>query len=286
MKSLILFATAFASLFCPLRGAAHEILIPEKIEAAQIQITEFEEITPAIDTSFLAEMKPAMSKPTPISPYWLPYSFNRSTPDWKRMWYNTAVLSGAFIGTLVVLETLPEGSTNWSRAEIRETPFYERWWNHVKKGPRYDHDNPIFNYVLHPYAGAVYFMSARSCGFNFWQSLLYSFIISDIGWEFGIEATMERPSVQDLIITPGIGSLIGEAFFHAKHKIVNNGYYVLGSKVIGHIIAFLIDPVNEVMDLFRTSPARQAVNVRKGFEMTFQPTIMKGGGGFAFSCTF
>lgn len=286
MKRIFLLVAAVASLLSPLRGFSQKFVFPEQIDITQIEVTEIQDIIPAIDTSFLAEMKPLMSKPTPISPYWLPYSFTRSTPDWKRMWNNTAVLSGAFIGTLVVLETLPEGSTNWSRAEIRQKPFYKRWWNHVRKGPRYDHDNPIFNYVLHPYAGAVYFMSARSCGFNFWQSMLYSFIISDIGWEFGIEATMERPSVQDLIITPGIGSLIGEGFFRLKHKIVGDDYYVFGSKVVGHIITFLIDPVNEIMDLFRTSPARQAANVRKGFEMTFQPTLIKGGAGFAFSCTF
>ncbi len=278
---------AFAALLTgSLRTSAQEVVIPEEIEFAQIEITAPEPAVAAIDTSFLAEMKPLMSKGTPVSPYWLPYSFKRKTPDWHRMWQNTALLSGAFITTLVVLETLPEGSTNWSRAEIRSTPFYERWWHHVSKGPAWDHDSPIFNFILHPYAGAVYFMSARSCGFNFWQSLLYSFIISDVGWEFGIEATMERPSVQDLIITPVIGSLVGEGFFKLKHMIAANDYYLLGSKVFGHIVAFLIDPVNEFMDLFRSSPAHQAYNVRKGFEMNLQPTLVKGGAGFALSCTF
>ena len=37
--------------------------------------------------------------------YMEPYSRHRgSHPDWHRMWINTAVLSGAFLGTLFVLE--------------------------------------------------------------------------------------------------------------------------------------------------------------------------------------
>lgn len=283
MKRLILSFTLLLSLLSITGLSAQERIIPTSIEIEDISVTE---IQPSIDTSFLASVQPMMSKPKAVSPYWLDYSFKRSTPDWKRMWHNTALLSGAFITTLVVLETLPEGSTNWSRAEMRSTPFYERWWNHVSKGPAWDHDGAVFNYLLHPYAGAVYFMSARSCGFNFYQSLLYSFVISDVFWEFGIEATMERPSVQDLIITPVIGSLIGEGFFKLKHIIAQNDYYLLGSRVFGKIVAFLIDPVNEFMDLFRSSPAHQAYNVRKGLEVNFQPTFGNGGAGFALSCTF
>lgn len=284
MKRLILSTTLIlAALGLIPHLSAEDTIIPSSIEIEEISV---QEIQPAIDTSFLSVLKPEIKKGTPVSPYWLPYSFKGRTENWKQMWDNTALLSGAFISTLVVLETLPEGSTNWSRAEMRSTPFYERWWNHVSKGPAWDHDGAVFNYLLHPYAGAVYFMSARSCGFNFWGSLLYSFVISDVFWEFGIEATMERPSVQDLIITPVIGSLIGEGFYKLKHHIAVNDYELLGSRVFGHIVAFVIDPVNEFMDLFRTSGAHQAANVRRGFQMNLQPTLVPGGAGFSFACTF
>ena len=184
----------------------------------------------------------------PHSIYSRPASWTYSDPWWHGMWINTAVLSGAFISTLFVLEMLPEDATAWNRADIRNVPFYERWYRNIfKRGPEWDHDKIIFNYVLHPYAGAAYFMSARTCGFNFWQSLLYSAAISTIGWEFGIEACMERPSYQDLFITPIIGSLFGEGFYRLKRLIVNNNYELLGSPVIGHIAAFFLDPVNEVI---------------------------------------
>jgi len=184
----------------------------------------------------------------PHSIYSRPASWTYSDPWWHGMWINTAVLSGAFVSTLFVLELLPEDATAWNRADIRNVPFYKRWFRNIfKRGPEWDHDNPIFNFILHPYAGAAYFMSARTCGFNFWQSMLYSAAISTIGWEFGIEACMERPSYQDLFITPVIGSLFGEGFYRLKRIIVDNNYEILGSPVLGHIVAFFLDPVNEVV---------------------------------------
>lgn len=184
--------------------------------------------------------------------YCRPYSMTGGNHDWKRLWTNTVVLSGAYVGTLLVLECLPEDATSWNRAEIQDVPLFKRWFRNVfKRGPDWDHDNPIFNYVLHPYAGAVYFMAARSSGFNFWRSFLYGTCVSTIGWEFGIEAFMERPSIQDIFITPIVGSVIGEGFYKVKRSIVSNDYCLFGSRLLGNIVVFLVDPVNEVIDLFR-----------------------------------
>jgi hypothetical protein len=192
----------------------------------------------------------------PLTIYAQPLSFDRSDPWWHGLWINTAVYSGAFIATLFVLECLPENATAWNRAELQQDPFYKRWFNNIfKRGPEWDHDKFIFNYVLHPYAGAAYFMSARTCGFNIWQSMLYSACISTIGWEFGIEACMERPSYQDLLITPIFGSVMGEGFYRLKRLIVDRNYYLLGSPIIGHICAFFLDPVNELLGLFSSKYA-------------------------------
>lgn len=236
-------------------------------------------------------------KATP-SLYAFPYSRDLKLPQWHRMWVNTAVLSGAFVSTLLVLECLPEDATTWNRAAIQKVPPFTRWFRNVfKRGPEWDHDNPIFNYVLHPYAGAAYFMSARSCGFNFWQSFLYSACISSIGWEFGIEAFMERPSYQDLVITPVVGSVLGELFYKTKRHIVEHNYTLAGSRVLGNIAVFFVDPVNEVIDLFRGNPCRQMhfttdsdipVPVNKStVQSLLMPTMLPGGAtGFALTVTF
>ena len=230
------------------------------------------------------------AKPEVMSIYDLPYSMTGRSHDWRRLWINTGVLTGAFVGTLLVLECLPEDATTWNRAELQKTPLFTRWKEHVfEDGPEWDHDRAIFNYVLHPYAGAVYFMSARSVGFNFWQSLLYSTIISNVGWEFGIEAFMERPSYQDLLITPLVGSAIGEGFYKLKRHIVNNNYGLFGSPVIGNVVAFLVDPVNEVVGLFDHNPARRVARAKKaerGEGISFVPMLTSDYKGFSLVATF
>ncbi|MDE6270430.1 MAG: DUF3943 domain-containing protein, partial [Muribaculaceae bacterium] len=236
--------------------------------------------TTEIITSYLPYIDHSRDKHKPVSLYSMPYSWTASSPDWHRLWANTAVYAVAMGGTLAVLEALPEDATSWNRAEIQNVPMFKRWRDHViKEGIAWDKDKWIFNYVLHPYAGAVYFMSARTSGFNFWQSMLYSSIISNVFWEFGIEAFMERPSIQDCIITPGVGSLIGEGFYRLKRKLVEDDYRLLGSKVVGNVVAFLIDPVDELTGLFMGNPAREEAARTRGVLSSLLPTLVDGAPG-------
>lgn len=280
---IIIFTTIAISL-----GASARVVRPAElpagasIEVAYAGVTEFVPDTDAISRI------PA-TKAVPPSIYTMPYSMCGSYPNWHRMWINTAVLSGAFVSTLLVLECLPEDATTWNRAELQKDPPTTRWFKNVfKRGPEWDHDNPIFNYVLHPYAGAAYFMAARSCGFSFWGSLLYSAAVSTVGWEFGIEACMERPSIQDIFITPLVGSVLGECFYRLKRHIVSHGYRLWGSPVIGNIVVFLIDPVNEVVNLFRGSDTRHLYPHEKKHEVSsvLMPYVGKSSAVISFTCIF
>ncbi|MGN0232180.1 MAG: DUF3943 domain-containing protein [Muribaculaceae bacterium] len=213
----------------------------------------------------------------PYSIFDMPYSRKAEYRNPHRLLVNTAVLFGAGVVTLGVLELLPEDATAWNKEELRQTPVFERWWNHVKKGPVWDKDNMIFNYVLHPYGGAAYYMSARGQGYNTFHSALYSAAISTFFWEYGIEAFMEIPSIQDLIITPIAGSIIGEGFYILKRRILENDYRFIGSKALGKVVVFLIDPVNSFVDLFRGSSCKRHV--------AYTPW-MNNGIGFSLSATF
>ena len=170
--------------------------------------------------------------------------------DWKRLGFHTATFVGMGGMMMIVLEALPENATAWNKSEVSEIPLFRRYSDHVKKGPVFDKDNPIFNYILHPYAGAVYYQAARGSGCNVWQSFLYSTFISNVLWEYGIEAFNEIPSIQDLVITPVIGSMIGEGFHVCKKKIIAMDYMVCGKRWIGKTICWLIDPFNEFANIF------------------------------------
>ena len=216
-----------------------------------------------IDTATVAFLTEDCGEP---SLYAYPYSVWRRNPNWTRVLENTAVLFGAGFATLGVLELLPANTTAWNKKEMQDVPFFKRWWKHVRVGPVWDSDLPIFNYILHPYAGAAYYMGARSQGFNVLGSFLYTTFISSIFWEYGIEAFNEVPSIQDLVITPIGGTVLGEAFYLAKRRIVENGYRLCGSKVLGNIVAIVIDPVNEVLGFIFGNSARSWVKRREALE--------------------
>lgn len=229
---------------------------------------------------------------TPVSIYDMPYSISASYPNYRRLAGNSAVLVAGGLATLGILSILPEDATAWNKKEASKVPMFQRYFDHVMHGPVIDHDNAIFNYVLHPYAGAAYYMSARSQGFNMWQSWLYSFAVSTVFWEFGVEAFMEYPSIQDLIITPMGGLILGEAFYLAKRYIVQHDYELLGTKWLGYPVAFLLDPVNECLGYFRGNNAHGwSSRHHEESPVNFSPQItpLRGGGvgyGFSLNVTF
>lgn len=210
---------------------------------------------PQDDVYFEADTVPQPSyKPTI---YDLPYSLSENMPNVKKLVINTATLYAAGVLTLGVLELLPEDATAWNKKEIRDTPLFERWWNHVREGPVWDKDNWVFNYILHPYGGAAYYMSARTQGCSAINSFLYGFAVSTIFWEYGIEAFNEIPSYQDIFITPIVGAIMGEAFYKLKRRILQDDTSLFGSRLLGNITLFLIDPVNEVLGLIYGNDARR-----------------------------
>jgi len=198
--------------------------------------------------------------PSKVNIYDIPYSLTANYPNYKRLGINTAVLSGAGIAALGVLSLLPQDATSWNKKEITDVPPFKRWWRNIRKGPVVDKDNFIFNYILHPYGGAVYYMGARSQGFNLFYSFLYSAAVSTFFWEYGIEAFMEVPSIQDLIVTPVAGTILGEGFYLLKRYIVNNDYKLFGSGFLGNVAVFLVDPLNEIVGLFGGDPNRKKKN--------------------------
>lgn len=210
--------------------------------------------------------------------YELPYSMKTSHPDYKRMWVHTGVLFAGGLTALGVLQLLPENTTAWNKERITSIPFWKRWSYHVRRGPVWDGDNFVFNYILHPYAGAAYYMGARSIGFNVLGSFLYCTAISTLFWEYGIEAFMEIPSIQDLFITPLAGLALGECFYLLKRHIVSHGYRLWGSRLLGNIVAFIIDPVNEVIGLFAGNPCREALK-KKGTDVSLTPWVDATRGG-------
>ena len=95
-------------------------------------------------------------------------------------------------------------------------PSHKNFENAFKDRPRQDDDSDFFNFVLHPAMGSEYYLRARETGTGMWGSFLYSFCAS-IFWEYFIESWTEHPSEQDLVVTPILGTILGEIRYIIKN---------------------------------------------------------------------
>lgn len=111
----------------------------------------------------------------------------------------------------------------------------------IKKNLRggfvWDNDQMGTNMFLHPYHGSLYFNSARSNGFNFWESGLFALGGSAM-WELFMEN--EYPSVNDIMATPIGGLAIGEVLYRTSDLVLDDrrtGMSRFGHELAGFVIA-------------------------------------------------
>ena len=136
--------------------------------------------------------------------------------DRKGLRRDTWYFLGYQVATIGLLYAMPEGVSGWT-AEQKAGYSMSIWWDNVTH-PQIDSDDFYINYMLHPYWGAAYFVRARERGYNDIESFWYSALLSS-AYEFGAEALFEEPSIQDIIVTPIGGALVGMYFMDVRENI-------------------------------------------------------------------
>jgi len=107
-----------------------------------------------------------------------------------------------------------------------------------KHGFIWDNDQMGTNMFLHPYHGSLYYNSARSNGYNYWQSGLFAGAGS-LMWEMFMEC--EYPSTNDIIATPIGGMALGEVFYRTTDLILDDRK-TGRSRFARELAAFVISP--------------------------------------------
>jgi Domain of unknown function (DUF3943) len=171
--------------------------------------------------------------------------------DWRGLGRDTAFFVGYEAVAAGVGYLLPERVTHWTAAQRRIS--LQHWWANVRD-PKWDPDRWYFNYLGHPYFGAIVYVRARERGFGAWGGLGYAAVLSGI-YEYGIEALFERPSYQDLFVTPVGGLLLGALVFeplreHIRRKAARHWY--------DHVALALTDPLAVSNRLMERLGGRQA----------------------------
>ncbi|MEF8698509.1 MAG: DUF3943 domain-containing protein [Candidatus Accumulibacter sp. UW20] len=131
-------------------------------------------------------------------------------PDWRGLRRDTLYFLGYQFVAIAALYVAPASLTNWDREEKKDYSFSK--WRENVSSPVWDDDKWGVNYVLHPYWGGAYYIRARERGLDRAQSFWYSALLSTL-YEYGAEALFEPVSIQDLLVTPIFGSLLGEYLF-------------------------------------------------------------------------
>ena len=120
-----------------------------------------------------------------------------------------------------LLFAVPQNVSQWTPAHKQN--FGANYRNTFTKPVALDRDRWYVNYIGHPYQGAFYYNSMRAQGAEMWQASMFAFANTAI-WEFFLEGAIEQPSVQDLLVTPIAGTLLGELFHFATMRMSRHGF--------------------------------------------------------------
>lgn len=128
----------------------------------------------------------------------------------------------------------------------------------------WDRNKPVYNFIGHPYSGGMYYQMARKSGYRQWDSFIYTTMMSTL-WEYGFEAVAERPSVQDLFLTPTLGWVIGEWMFNKEQVIRQRGGTVWRSPGWGSTALFFLDPIETLSTWVNNKLGRRLIQAGAGY---------------------
>jgi Domain of unknown function (DUF3943) len=151
----------------------------------------------------------------------VPLLRNEHAGIWKKVGRAELFIGGVELVGIAVLIASPKEVTGWSPDWTQDA------WRNLKRSfsapPVWDDDDWQLNYIGHPIAGSFYYNSLRSQNASIFHSFLFATAQSFI-WEYFIEATAEKPSAQDLIVTPIVGAILGESAHRLTMSMRRNGF--------------------------------------------------------------
>jgi hypothetical protein len=147
------------------------------------------------------------------------------------------------------------------------------WKTNLRTGLVFDQgDDFSTNQVEHPYHGSFYYNAARTNGFNFWESALFT-NVGSVLWEYFGENQL--PSTNDVINTTLGGSAQGEVAYRLSTMILDNT--ASGSNRLWREIGgFLLNPISGVNRLFRGEMKKDFPNPEDRLPESFSVELYAG----------
>lgn len=146
---------------------------------------------------------------------------NQYKSFWTKAGRGELLIGGIEVIGMTALILMPKEVTKWEPGWMKSAE--KNLVRAFTTPPVWDHDDWQINYIGHPIAGTYYYNAVRSQDATPWQSFLFATAQSFI-WEYIIEGVAERPSIQDLIVTPIGGALLGEPIHLITMNMRKNGF--------------------------------------------------------------
>jgi len=134
------------------------------------------------------------------------------------------------VSILFLVVIPPENwSDRWPRFEV-----LVRSWTSAPTW--HDGDRWLTNFVGHPIMGALLYSFARHSGHSVVRSIAFATLTSTT-WEYLLEGWFEQPSFPDLLITPSVGSLLGEIRWVWRSRLLASPRQQVGERIAFAVLA-------------------------------------------------
>lgn len=87
--------------------------------------------------------------------------------------------------------------------------------------PVWDNDSLIWNYGAHPIMGSFSYLSYRNKR-GHWAEAFAGTAINSAIYEYLIAGGTQQPSINDLVVTPILGSVLGEGIYQVKKLLLRD----------------------------------------------------------------
>lgn len=129
------------------------------------------------------------------------------------------------INVLLYISTQPK--------TVSENGSFEEYRRNFGGTVLFDNDKEYWNWIVHPYSGSQLYLYYRANAYSPADAFQMAFV-SSLLFEYTIETYTEPASMEDLINTPILGTVLGYFFERVSMKLVNSP--VRWQRWIGHII--------------------------------------------------
>ena len=152
--------------------------------------------------------------------------FKHTNTTIKRFAYSQAVLWPTSLGAHFYLY-LREGDLG-NLSQIYTLKTYKRTFT---LPPVWDNDSISWNYGVHPIMGSFSYLAYRNKG-AYWAEAFAGAAINSAIYEYFIAGGTQQPSINDLIVTPILGSILGEGIYQIKKMFLRDKHLTFIEKIV------------------------------------------------------